>query len=78
MVLPDDILKAETTFLLPNNDFVAEPLVVDLATFPTFTYGQVTHGLLHLNMPLQDLLGLEWEGATLALMSISPIVLGLL
>ena len=50
-----------------------------MTTLPALTYGQVRQfGLLHLNMPLQDLFGLEWAGATLALIRISPIVLGLL
>ena len=54
-------------------------LAVDLTTLPALTYGQVRQfGLLHLNIPATNLLGLEWAGATLALMSISPIVLGLL
>ena len=44
--------------------------VVDFTDFCTLTYGQIEHGLLHLNIPFLTLVGLVLGGGgTLALIS---------
>ena len=52
---------------------------VDFTDFCTLTYGQIEHGLLHLNIPFLTLVGLLLGGGgTLALISLSLIFIGLL
>ena len=53
--------------------------VVDFTDFCTLTYGQIEHGLLHLNIPFLTLVGLLLGGGgTLALMSLSLMFIDLL